>query len=229
VSLVNLNPALVRALSINTKKQQAVPIAALPPEWTGDPWFPPGRSEAPEIIAAPMQIVTAGAPRFRLSRCRDLFFFNLGGAYELVKLTSDVLEQYAAEKGLSFEISDFQLRQPLFTGLKEWSFILQALPLQLKADFIQWTEAQTFIRKPLRVWWRLRHVEMKLPDPGVLEVGGTAGPEDFIDVSFFMPFGNRGTAGLSRFIDRPFAPPVLKFDPSYPIPDEVKPPSNVFN
>jgi len=195
---------------------------------TGDPWFPPGRSEAPEIIASPVQIVLAGVPRYRLSRCRDMFFLNLGCAYELVKLTADLLEQYAAERRISFEIDDFEVRHPIVTGLKEWSFIIQAVPLSLRDDLIKWLEAQTFIRRP-RVWWRLRHLEMKIPDPGVIEVGGTAGPDDFIDVSFFLPFGTRGTAGLTRPADRPFVPPTLKFDVKYPIPPEICPPVTIFD
>lgn len=141
----------------------------------------PGIHEAPELVDKSAKVeVTEGLRGSLASADPETVFFSLGAVYEGVGVPFDIWEQFCLDHNLDIKIKTYIIDKPIFHGLKEWAYYLQATTKPVFEVFYQWLLRQGF--NAHNEFWQLRMRKQPILDPYNLEV-------TWVDVQVFLPYG----------------------------------------
>lgn len=129
--------------------------------------------------------------------------FSLGPVYVATGCGHDLLEEFR-QQGDLFPVLNFQHTQPIFSGIREWDFLLQALPDPLYRQFESFMLSYTLAHTPRRRYFRILRCWCPLR---------AGAPES---AAVFVPSGNVGRVAalrhphlIAEFVSRAADPQVV--------------------
>lgn len=149
------------------------------------------QQKADEISASKIKPVKADVAELKPSANT---LVHLGAAYECIKLSVDLLEQYHNETGTTYLDSLF-LSRAVLTGVTSWQNILQQVDTAIYDDLNEWLIVQLFVRRDangkIASWWRLRRQSVVVPYD-LFDITKT------VVIHYYLPFGNLGRCELDN-------------------------------
>ncbi len=164
---------------------------------------------------APVTRKDTATPR-KLADQRDMAWIHLGCAYEMLRISTDILSQYRIENNQpNLYVSSYCFDRVWLGGLSDWGTMIQGIELSQETACVRWLLNQLFVRRRQKTWWRLRRERVRVSDPSRPPSND---PADQITVSVFLPLGNRGTTFL-----RQGSVPTVAFSTDVKPPDHLTP------
>jgi hypothetical protein len=163
-------------------------MEADPLQWNkGSPPLEDGEKSAPDISDRPLTEVRARSATTPLSEQKDRLFLALGAVYEMVGVASDLLEQFSYDERLTFDIKSYIFDRPVISGLRDWSNIVQSVPIEITDRLYTWLGRQAFRDLRRGYLWRLTGEVIRVVDPVLLDRGGIVSPDKLVPVTVVLP------------------------------------------
>jgi hypothetical protein len=133
--------------------------------------------------------------------------FSLGSLYVHANVDRDLVAEFQRESA-EFEVLNLEYQTPVFYGLAEWDYILQAMPVEIFKSFQQFLGQYLLINTPLKEFFEIRGYWC--PFPNIISTES---------IAVFTPSGNafKVTALL-----RPGLVEIVKDRPDKAVVDKAK-------
>ena len=127
---------------------------------------------------------------------KDFYFVSLATVYMTIQARGslDLIYQFGEhlDLGTVEDVVTYRAPTPIFTGLGDWDYVLQALPLRYESLFRTYVEQAVFpiYNTNPKQYWRIKCEKILMPTPGVISVP--------TPVDIFVPTGVQASFRVAR-------------------------------